>query len=119
MEALLEDKSLLANEQIVAPDMVVYEVANAVWKQEHLMKDLEDGKQYIAIFHGLIESGKITVLPPNESLMQNSYLVAKQNSITVYDAVFVALALQLGLSLKTLDKTQTRAFKAESDKRAP
>ena len=119
MEALLEDMSLLANEQIVAPDVVVYEVANAIWKQEHLMKDLEDGKQYIAIFHGLIESGKIAVLAPNENLMQDSYLVAKQNSITVYDAVFVALALQLNLSLKTLDKAQARAFKAESNKRAP
>jgi len=111
--------SLLANEQIVAPDVVVYEVANAIWKQEHLLKDLEDGKQYIAIFHGLIESGKIAVLPPNESLMQDSYLVAKQNSITIYDDVFVALSLQLDLSLKTLDKAQTRAFKSESNKRAP
>jgi predicted nucleic acid-binding protein len=51
--------------------------------------------------------------------MQDSYLVAKQNSITIYDDVFVALSLQLDLSLKTLDKAQTRAFKSESNKRAP
>lgn len=109
---------MLENEQIIAPDMVVYEVANAIWKQEHLMKNLEDGKQYITIFHGLIESGNITVLPPNESLMQDSYLIAKQNSITVYDAVFVVLALQLNVSLKTLDKVQTRVFRTEKNKRA-
>jgi len=117
-EALLEDVSLLAKEQIVAPDVVVYEVANAIWKQEHLMQHLKDGKLYTAIFHGLIESGKIEVILPNENLMQDSYLVAKQNGITVYDAVFIALALQLDLSLKTLDNIQARVFKSESNKRA-
>ena len=109
---------MLGNEQIVAPDMVVYEVANAIWKQEHLLKNLENGEEYIAIFHGLLESGKIAVLPPNEDLIQYSYLLAKQNSITVYDAVFVALAVQLELSLKTLDKAQTRVFKLENNKKA-
>jgi predicted nucleic acid-binding protein len=49
--------------------------------------------------------------------MHDSYLVAKQNSITVCDAVFIALALQLDLPLKTFDKTQARAFKSESNKR--
>jgi predicted nucleic acid-binding protein len=118
VEALLEDMTLLANEQIVAPDIVVYEVANAIGKHEHLMKDLDNGRQYIAIFHGLMESGKIAVLAPNENLMQDSYVISKQNSITVYDAVFIALALQFNLSLKTFDKVQIRAFKKESNKRA-
>lgn len=96
MEALLQAARLLSNEQFFAPDMVVYEVANAIWKQERLLKNLENGKEYIAIFHGLIASGKIVVVPPNEDLIQQSYMLAKQNSITVYDAVFVALAVQLG-----------------------
>lgn len=117
MEALLQDASLLSNVQIVAPDMVVYEVANAIWKQEYLLKNLENGKEYIAIFHGLLDSEKIAVMPPNEDLIQHSYLLAKQNSITIYDAVFVALALQLDLPLKTLDKAQTRAFKLESNRK--
>lgn len=48
--------------------------------------------------------------------MQQSYLIAKNNNITVYDAVFIALALQLGV-LMILDKVQIRAFKTESDKK--
>ena len=114
VEALLENQSLLANEQIVAPDVAVYEVANAVWKRENLLKNLKNGLQYIAIFFGFIESGKIIVLPSNENLMQESYKIAKRSGITIYDAVFVASALELGLTLKTFDKAQIRAFKSES-----
>jgi hypothetical protein len=44
VETLLEDMSLLTKGQIVAPDVAVYEVVNAIWKQEHLMKHLEEGK---------------------------------------------------------------------------
>ncbi len=108
---------MLADEQIVTSDVAVYEVANAVWKRENLLKNLENGLQYIAIFFGFIESGKIVVLPSNENLMQESYKIAKRSSITLYDAVFVALALEFGLPLKTLDKAQIRAFKLESHNR--
>ena len=107
---------MLANEQIVAPDLALYEVTNAVWKRENLLKNLENGRQYIAIFFGLIESGKIAVLPSNENLMQGSYKIAKRSGITLYDAVFVALALEFGLPLKTFDKAQIRAFKSENKK---
>jgi predicted nucleic acid-binding protein len=105
---------LLANEQIVAPDVAVYEVANAIWKRETLLKNLENGLQYIVILFGLIESGKIAVMPSNQKLLQESYKIAKRSGITLYDAVFVALALEFGLPLKTFDKAQIRAFKLES-----
>ena len=82
---------MLANEQIVTPDVAVYEVANAVWKRENLLKNLENGLQYIVIFFGFIESGKIVVLPSNENLLQESYKIAKRSGITLYDAVFVGL----------------------------
>ena len=110
--ALLENHSLLDNEQIVAPDLAVYEVANAVWKRENLLKNLENGLEYIAIFFGFIESGKIAILPSNEILLQESYKIAKRSGVTLYDAVFVALALEFGLPLKTFDRAQSRAFKA-------
>ncbi len=114
VEALLENQSLFTNEQIVAPDVAVYEVANAVWKRENLLKNLENGLQYVDIFFGFIESGKIMVLPSNETLMHESYKIAKRSGITLYDAVFIALALEFGLPLKTFDKAQIRAFKSES-----
>jgi predicted nucleic acid-binding protein len=96
----------------------MYEVANSIWKHENILKDLENGKPYLSILYGLIEAGKIIVLSPNESLMQESYLTAKRNGITIYDAIFVSLAIKLGLTLQSFDNVQTRAFKSENNKRS-
>ena len=91
----------------------MYEVTNAIWKHEHLLKDLENGKPYIAIFLGLIEAGRITLLSPNEKLVQESYLLAQKNRTTVYDAVFISLAIKIGLELKSFDRVQIRVFESE------
>ena len=115
MKAILEDTNLFTKQKIVAPDIVVYEVANAIWKQEHLMNILKEGEQYIAIFLGLIKSGNITILSPNEPLIQDSYAIAKRNNITVYDAVFIALAIKLDSKLGSLDKIQTQIYKKEKN----
>jgi len=114
VEGLLKNKKLLSDDQIVTPELVVYEVTNAIWKHENLLKDLENGKTYLSIVYGLIEAGTITILSPNERLMQEAYSVAKRNGITVYDAVFVSLAIKLGLALRTYDRAQIRAFKSEN-----
>jgi predicted nucleic acid-binding protein len=94
----------------------VYEVANSIWKHEHLLKDLEDGKPYLSILFGLIEAGRITILSPNENLMQEAYSIAKRNGITVYDAMFISLAIKLGSTLKSYDKVQIRALKSETSR---
>ena len=104
------------NNEIVAPELVVYEVANAIWKHEHLLKDLEKGKLYLSIFYGLIDAGKIKIIDLNEELMQKSYLIAKRQRITVYDAVFVSLAIKLGLPLRSYDRGQIRALESESSR---
>ena len=101
----------------MAPELAVYEVTNAIWKHEHLLKDIENGKPYLSIFYGLVEAGKIKILTPNEELMQESYLIAKRQRITVYDAVFVSLATKLGLTLKSFDIVQIQALKSESSSR--
>ena len=100
----------------MSPELVAYEVINAIWKHEYLLKDLKNGKPYISIFYGLIEAGKIKILTPNEELMQKSYLIAKRQRITIYDAVFVSLAIKLGLPLKSYDRAQIRAIESENSR---
>ena len=100
----------------MAPELTLYEVTNAIWKHEHLLKDLKNGKPYISIFYGLIEAGKIKILSPNESIMQQSYSIAKRNKITVYDAVFVSLAIKLDVALRSYDKVQIQALKTENNR---
>ena len=111
VEGLLKNKNMLAEDNMVAPDLVLYEVANALWKHEHILKDLENGKPYLSIFYDLIAVGKITVIFPSESLMHKSYTIAKENGITIYDALFISLAIELGIKLRTLDTAQERVFK--------
>ena len=102
----------------MAPELVIYEVTNAIWKHEHLLKDLENGKPYISIFYGLIEAGKIKILSPNESMLQESYSIAKRNKIAVYDSVFVSLAIALDLALRSYDRAQIQALKSENKHQA-
>jgi predicted nucleic acid-binding protein len=101
----------------VAPELVVYEVTNAIWKHEYLLKDLENGEQYVSIFYELIEAEKIKILTPTEELMKESYSIAKRQEITLYDAVFVSLAIKLELTLKSYDKIQIRALESENSRR--
>jgi predicted nucleic acid-binding protein len=45
--------------------------------------------------------------------MTRSYEMAGLHKISVYDAVFVSLALELGLALRTFDRLQAKVFKSE------
>ncbi len=100
---------------MVAPELVVYEVANTIWKHEHILRDLEDGESYLSLFYGLLNSGRITTLSPSADLMRESYAIAGRNRIPIYDAVFISLALKLGVDLRTYDRVQKRALNAESE----
>ena len=110
VEGLLSKKENLSKDQIITPQLAVYEVANAIWKQDCLLKKLQDGQVYLGYFYGLVDSGKIVVMHPNENLMHESYLMAKGNNIAMYDSIFICLAIKLGLTLKTLDNRQAKIF---------
>jgi predicted nucleic acid-binding protein len=116
VELLLRKNELLSEDSIVAPDFMVYEVANALWRHEHLLKDLANGKPHISALWGLIDSGKIVLISPNERLTLTAYSMARRNGITIYDAIFICLANDLGILLKTFDKIQARALESERDK---
>jgi predicted nucleic acid-binding protein len=117
VELLLRKNELLSEDNIIAPDFMVYEVANALWRHEHLLKDLADGKPHISVLWGLIDSGKIRLVSPNERLTLMAYSMATRNGITIYDAIFICLAIDLGMALKTFDEIQARALESEKKKR--
>ena len=116
MEGLLTKKENLSKDQVVAPQLLVYEVTNAIWKQDCLLKNIDNGQTYLEFFYGLIDSGRIEILPTNEKLIQESYSMAKRNRIAVYDSIFVCLAIELGLNLRTLDKKQAEIFETQKAK---
>ena len=113
VEGLLKRKSLLQQDQIVVPELALYETTNSIWKHEYVLRDLKNGPAYLSILYGLIEAGAILVLSLNEELMEKAYVVAGRHRISVYDSVFVSLALELGVGLKTFDSTQMRVMRSE------
>ena len=73
-----------------------------------MLKDLENGLLYLSILYELVESGKIRLMPPNLELTRKAYDLSVSNNISVYDAIFISLALEAGLELKTFDEEQAK-----------
>jgi predicted nucleic acid-binding protein len=106
VEGLLKRKELLEEDVLITVDLAVYEVVNAIWKHQFLLKDLNDGPAYVSILYGLVESGRIRLIHPGEELMRRGYSLAAHNRRSIYDTIFVALALELASELATFDKRQ-------------
>ena len=106
IEGLLKNSSLLKDQQIITPDLAFYEVANAIWKHETLLKDIKNGKAFLNIFNELIQNKTIQLIRPDNNIIQNAYILATKKITTFYDTIYVALAQDLKLELKTYDKKQ-------------
>ncbi|MBI2185180.1 MAG: type II toxin-antitoxin system VapC family toxin [Thaumarchaeota archaeon] len=116
-EGLLKRKNLLEENEILTPALALYEVTNSIWKHQYILKDLEDGLPYVSILYGLVDSGAIRIVQPDEELLTRSYAMAARNRVSIYDAIFVSLALEIGLELKTFDRQQTRIMRLEAKQR--
>ena len=115
VEGLLRKKELIEEQdQILTSYLAIFEVTNALWKHEHLLKDIDDGLDYLTIFYGLVDSRKILPLDASEELLRSSSLLARRNEISTYDAIFVALAVSTGLELLTFDQRQSEVMRRET-----
>lgn len=106
VEGLLKDEALLEKATMVSPELALYEVVNAVWKHEALIKDVTDGSKHIAMLYNLASSGVLQFVRPDRQVMDKAYRLSLRKKCALYDAVFVALASDLGLELKTFDEVQ-------------
>jgi predicted nucleic acid-binding protein len=106
VEGLLKDEQLLENDLLITLDLAVYETANSVWKHEFLLKDIKNGAEYLSILQDLVEAEKIQLVHSSKEAMQTAYSLASKSRRTIYDTVFVALALELGSEFATFDKRQ-------------
>ena len=116
VEGLLRDASLL-QEDTLSPELALYEVANTVWKHEFILRDLKNSWRYLEVFLQLVSEGKVLLVTPDKEILQEAHELSGRYRTSVYDTVFVALALDLGLELKTFDNAQTRIFSKETGQR--
>lgn len=112
VEGLLRHKELF-EEDLLTVDLALYEAVNALWKHQFLIKDIDDGVPYVSILYGLVDSGRIQVIRPGEELMKQGYSLAARRHRPIYDAIFIALALELASELATFDKRQTELMQEE------
>ncbi|MDG6967071.1 MAG: type II toxin-antitoxin system VapC family toxin [Nitrososphaerota archaeon] len=116
VEGLLRRKELLEGETLITVDLAMYETVNALWKHQFLLKDLGDGVPYLSILYGLVESGRIRVIRPGEDLMKHGYSLAAKSHRSIYDSIFIALALELSSELATFDQRQAELLREETER---
>jgi len=85
-------------EKLAVPDLILYELANALRYSRKL--NASDVASALENFTSL----GIEVITPNGALLKEAVRLAMGHDITVYDAVYVALAKSLGCELITADK---------------
>ncbi|MDA4123880.1 MAG: type II toxin-antitoxin system VapC family toxin [Thaumarchaeota archaeon] len=115
-EGILVDRGLLGHEQILTADLAVFETANAIWKHQVLLHEIDDGIPFLSVLFGLLRTNSVIAIKPDEQLMKVAYQLASRHNAPVYDMVFVALALGTGLELKSFDDSQMAIMKSESNR---
>jgi len=89
----------------VSVDHVLKEVANSIWKaysRGHI--GLEDAEIKYSALRKIAD--KVIEVIDQEKLMDKAFKIALNNAITVYDALYVALAEEERLPLLTSDGKQ-------------
>lgn len=111
VEGLLKNSSLFEDYVVCCPDYSLYEILNAVWKHQILLKQIKDSRTIIDTFFDLISAEGIQFMSLKERTIRNAYNLAVKTKMPIYDVVFVILAQELGVELKTFDKRQAVIFK--------
>jgi predicted nucleic acid-binding protein len=98
---------------IIAPDLALCEIMNTLWKHEVLIRDLGDSFARINLLLELVSAKTVQLVRPDEKLIDDTYRLSVRHKAPVYDTIFIALALQLGLELKSFDERQVRMLSEE------
>ncbi len=91
---------------LMMPELALAEAAQVLWKKEQqgAMTGAEVGEVLEAILDLPIET------PGHRDLIADATALAREHSLTVYDALFMAAAVRRGASLITADEDLRRAF---------
>lgn len=93
--------------RLLAPDVYVAEVANVLWKRSHLIGDLRDDEAREALENTL---ATLPTLAPSTALASQALELALTFGRSLYDCLYVALALRASCPLVTADRRLVRAF---------
>jgi predicted nucleic acid-binding protein len=97
----------------VTLDLAVKELANALRKK---VSGNEMSFEIAARIIRDVVEGKPFPVEPQEPYLVEAFEMALRNDVTVYDALFVAMAKRKGLELVTCDEKQAKAARREGVK---
>ena len=95
---------LLARERLIAPDLLVAECANILWKK---VKRKELSKDEALLAARLLQGADIELMP-TRSLLETATLTAVDLDHPAYDCVYLALAIETDCRFVTADDTLMR-----------
>jgi predicted nucleic acid-binding protein len=99
---------LAAPHEFVSPDVLFAEVGNAIWKKVRKGElTAEDGRKLAADISGIAVETIAT-----RGLMVDAHALATTTGLTVYDALYLALAVRLETALITADDKLDRTIGA-------
>jgi predicted nucleic acid-binding protein len=114
IEGILRNAALFENEVLVSPDLALYEVVNALWKHETLIRDVKDAREHIWLLTDLVSNESLRLIRPDRRLLNEAYALSVKHGLTIYDSIFIALALQLKIELATFDEKQSTTLRKET-----
>ena len=101
---VLRDAALRGEEELVAPDLLIIEVANALrWKKSF------DEPSVSRAVRDIVNLG-VDIVTPTLGLVSSAVLTAYENKLTVYDALYVTLARDIDAQLVTADEKLIGTF---------
>jgi len=95
-------------EGVLTLDLSAKEIANALWKK--VTRNEMSYEVAMEIVRDIVEN-KALRMESQESYLMDAFKIAVEAKVTVYDALFVALAKKKGLELVTCDAMQAEAAK--------
>ena len=93
-------------EGAITLDLALKELANALWKK-NVQKTID--KELVKKIINDILQEKPFIIVNEQKYIQDALDISLQYNITIYDALFIALAHKLGLELVTADHKQAEA----------
>lgn len=94
----VRDAFVAGKVELYAPEHLIYEVANAIWKNKEI--GVEDCASAITTLIDI----DINLVKLDSRLASQSIRTARNLQISYYDAVYVELSNQLGMALLTADE---------------
>ncbi len=94
---ILRDSHIIGATVLIAPDLILYEIANAL-RYTSKLNENEISESVIDLF-----KLKIDIIIQNEDTIRKTVYHALKWNLTIYDACYIALADLLGIKLITAD----------------